>query len=117
MMIVISLMTILSTIALIGYRSAVTRSREAVLKEDLFRMRDAIDQYYADTGEYPSGLDALVSNSYLRAVPQDPFTNSPNTWQTILTDFDPENPFSQGIYDVKSGYEGLSLDGTPYAHW
>ena len=117
MMIVISLMTVLSTIALVGYRSAVTRSREAVLKEDLFRMRDAIDQYYADRGEYPSGLDALVSDGYLRTIPEDPFTNSPATWQTVLADLDPANPFSQGIYDVKSGYEGVALDGTVYADW
>ena len=117
MMIVISLMTVLSTIALVGYRNAITRSREAVLKENLFRMRDAIDQYYADTGKYPSGLDALVHDGYLRAVPQDPFTSSPDTWQTILTDFDPDNPLSRGIYDVKSSYDGAALDGTAYAHW
>ena len=117
LMVVISLITVLSTIALVGYRSAVTRSREAVLKEDLFRMRDAIDQYYADRGEYPSSLDALVSDGYLRSVPDDPFTGTPDTWQTVVADLDLANPLSQGIYDVKSGYEGLALDGSPYADW
>ena len=74
--IVIALMTILSTIALVGYRTAITRTREAVLKEDLFRMRDAIDQFHADQGVYPTALEELVSNDYLRSIPDDPFTNS-----------------------------------------
>ena len=117
LMIVISLMTTLSAIALVGYRSAVTRSREAVLKEDLFRMRDAIDQYYADRGEYPSSLESMVSEGYLRSVPDDPFTGTPDSWQTVLADLDPANPLAQGIFDVKSGYEGLALDGSAYADW
>ena len=117
LMIVISLITILSTIALVGYRSAITHSREAVLKEDLFRLRDAIDQYYADRGEYPSSLESMVSEGYLRTVPDDPFTGSPDTWQTVMADLDPANPLAQGIFDVKSGYEGLALDGSAYAEW
>ena len=117
LMIVISLITTLSAIALVGYRSAVTRSREAVLKEDLFRMRDAIDQYYADRGEYPSSLESMVSEGYLRSVPDDPFTGTPDSWQTVLADLDPANPLAQGIFDVKSGYEGLALDGSAYADW
>ena len=115
--VVVSLITVLSTIALVGYRSAITRSREAVLMEDLFRMRDAIDQYYADRGEYPGSLDTLVSDGYLRAIPDDPLTSSPDTWQTILADLDPANPLSQGIFDVKSGSDGTALDGTRYAEW
>ena len=117
LMIVISLITTLSAIALVGYRSAVTHSREAVLKEDLFRMRDAIDQYYADRGEYPSSLESMVSEGYLRSVPDDPFTGTPDSWQTVLADLDPANPLAEGIFDVKSGYEGLALDGSAYADW
>ncbi len=117
MMVVISLMTVLAGIATIGYTTAMTRSREAVLKEDLFRMRDAIDQYYADRTEYPGSLDMLVSEGYIRAVPEDPFTESNATWQTIMADYDPSNPLSQGIYDVRSGAEGLAIDGSPYAEW
>ncbi len=115
--IVISLITVLSAIALVGYGSAITHSREAVLKEDLFRMRDAIDQYYADRGEYPAGLASLVSDGYLRSVPDDPFTNSPATWSPVLADMDPANPMLQGIFDVKSGSDQLALDGSPYAEW
>ena len=93
--IVISLIVVLSTIALVGYRNAISRSREAVLKEDLFRMRDAIDQYYADKQQYPSALETLVTEGYLRAVPLDPFTNSAETWQPILAELDPGDPMAQ----------------------
>ena len=115
--VVISLIVVLSTLAMVGYRSAITRSREAVLKEDLFRMRDAIDQYYADKQQYPSALEILVSEGYLRAVPAEPFTNSSESWQPILAELDPADPFSQGIFDVKTTYEGVALDGTVYSEW
>ena len=115
--IVISLIVVLSTLALVGYSNAIARSREAVLKEDLFRMRDAIDQYYADTQQYPSGFEALVTEGYIRAVPVDPFTGSSDTWQPILAELDPADPFAQGVFDIRSSYEGIALDGTPYAEW
>ena len=117
MLIVISLVVIMAGIAVIGYGTAVTRSREAVLKEDLFRMRDAIDQYFADRSEYPASLDMLVSEGYLRSIPDDPFTESSETWQAITADFDPSNPLAQGIYDIRSGTESLAIDGSPYAEW
>ena len=117
MLIVISLVVIMAGIATISYSSAIKRSREAVLKEDLFRMRDAIDQYFADRTEYPASLDMLVGEGYLRTIPDDPFTDSSTTWQTILADYDQRNPLSQGIYDVRSGAEGLAIDGSPYAEW
>ena len=117
MLIVISLVMIMAGIATISYGTAVTRSREAVLKEDLFRMRDAIDQYFADRVEYPASLDMLVSEGYLRALPEDPFTNSSTSWQATMADYDPSNPLSQGIYDVRSGSASLAIDGSPYAEW
>ena len=117
MLIVISLVMIMAGIATIGYGTAVTHSREAVLKEDLFRMRDAIDQYFADRSEYPASLDTLVSERYLRSIPDDPFTGTSMTWQTIMADYDEANPMSQGVYDVRSGAEGLAIDGSPYAEW
>ena len=117
MLIVITLVVIMAGIATISYSTAITRSREAVLKEDLFRMRDAIDQYFADVTEYPASLGVLVTEQYLRSIPDDPFTNSNATWQTVLADYDPANPLSQGIYDVRSGAEGLAVDGSPYAEW
>ena len=114
---VVSLMSTLVAIAMVGYGTAVTRTREAVLKEDLFRMRDAIDQYYADRTEYPPALENLVSEGYLRAIPEDPFTRSTSTWQVVLAEYDPADPLAQGVFDVHSGASGAGLDGTPYAEW
>jgi general secretion pathway protein G len=118
LLVVISLVVLLASIALVGYRNAVIRSQEAVLKEDLFRMRDAIDQYYADKNQYPSDLQALVSDGYLRAIPEDPFTRSADTWQAIPAEPDPSNPNAMpGVFDVKSGADGTALDGTKYSDW
>ena len=118
LMIVMSLVVVLAGIGLAVHANSQTRAREAVLKEDLFRLRDVIDQYYADKNAYPPGLDTLVSDRYLRAIPVDPFTNSAETWQTIMSEIDPANPSAQpGIFDVKSGSERTALDGTPYTSW
>ena len=118
LLIVISLISILAAMGLVQYKNSVLSSREAVLRTDLFRMRDAIDQYYADKGKYPSGLDSLVSDGYMRKVPEDPMTKSAETWVTVPAEPDPSNPSSEpGIYDVKSGAQGTGLDGTNYADW
>jgi len=118
LLVVISLIGILAAMAIVNYRNGVVRSQEAVLKQDLFRMRDAIDQYYADKGKYPSSLDSLVSDGYLRSVPEDPITRSKDTWQTVPAEPDPNSPSAEpGIYDVKSGAPGTSLDGSNYADW
>lgn len=118
LMVVLALIVVLATMGLTQYRNSVIHSQEAVLKEDLFRMRDAIDQYYADKGQYPATLDALVSEHYLRALPEDPFTKSTSTWQTIPAEPDPNNPTAEaGIYDVKSGSDATAMDGTKYSEW
>jgi general secretion pathway protein G len=118
LIVVISLIMILSAIGFATYQNSVQRGREAVLKEDLFRLRDAIDQFYADKNKYPSGLEELVSAGYLRRVPADPTTQSDTTWQTVPAEPDPNNPAAElGIYDVKSGSEGTALDGSKYADW
>ena len=117
-MIVMALIVTLASVGLSIYGNSVTRAKEATLKEDLFRMRDAIDQYYADKNKYPASLDALVSEKYLRAVPVDPFTQSVETWQTTMSELEAGNVTAEpGIYDVKSGSELSGLDGTPYANW
>ena len=118
LLIVISLITILAAIGFSSYGSAVTRSREAVLKENLFRMRDAIDQYYADKSHYPYDLKALVSEGYLRKVPEDPFTRSASTWQLITAEpaLD-ELSSAPGIFDIKSGSGVTAMDGSSYADW
>jgi len=118
LMIVMALIVILASISLAVYTNSVTRAKESVLKEDLFRMRDAIDQYYSDKGKYPSSLQDLVSEKYLRSIPVDPFTNSADTWREVPAEPDPTNPTAQsGVYDVKSGSELKALDGTNYSDW
>ena len=118
LMIVMALIVVLASIGLALYGNSITRAKESVLKEDLFRMRDAIDQYYADKGKYPSSLDDLVSEKYLRSVPMDPFTNSADTWRTIQSDPDPTNATATpGVYDVRSGSDMKAIDGTNYSDW
>jgi general secretion pathway protein G len=118
LMIVMSLIVILASIGLTVYTNSVIRAKESVLKEDLFRMRDAIDQYYADKGKYPVTLDSLVSEKYLRSIPLDPFTNSADTWRSIQSEPDPTNPTAEpGVYDVRSGSDQKAIDGTNYADW
>ena len=118
LMIVMALIVILASIGLVQYGHSITRAKEATLKEDLFRIRDAIDQYYADKNKYPASLDALVQDKYLRSVPVDPFTQSADTWQTTTSEPEPGNPSAEpGIYDVKSGSEGTAMDGTRYSEW
>jgi len=118
LMVVMTLIVVLATMGMTQYKSSQIYAKEAVLKEDLFRLRDAIDQFYADKGTYPSTLDTLVSDGYLRKVPDDPFTKSNSTWQTVPAEPDPNNPTAEpGVYDVKSGSDGTALDGTKYAEW
>ena len=118
LLIVIALISILATMGVVQYRNSVQSAKEATLRTDLFRMRDAIDQYYADKAKYPASLDALVSDGYMRAIPQDPITKSSDTWQTVPADPEPGNTSTDpGIYNVKSGASGTGLDGTSYSDW
>jgi general secretion pathway protein G len=118
LMVVVSIVIILAGIGMAQYRNAVTRSQEAVLKEDLFRLRDVIDQYYADKQERPQSLDALVTDGYLRQIPKDPFTRSADTWELVQADPDPANPAAElGIENVRSGSDKTALDGSKYSEW
>jgi general secretion pathway protein G len=118
LLVVMTLLVILATVGLVNYRNSIIHAREAVLKEDLFRMRDAIDQYYADKGQYPGTIDSLVSEGYLRKVPEDPFTRDSSSWQSVPSEPDPNNPTAApGVYDVKSGSDQTSTDGSKYADW
>ena len=118
LMVVMVLIVTLASIGLTVYGNSITRAKEATLKEDLFRMRDAIDQYYADKNKYPASLETLVEEKYMRAVPVDPFTQSADTWQTTTSEPEPGNPSAEpGVYDVKSGSEAVALDGSRYADW
>jgi general secretion pathway protein G len=118
LVIVMAIITVLASLATVGARNAVVLSREATLKEDLFRMRDAIDQYYADKGKYPADLQALVTDQYIREVPVDPISNSRDSWQTIPAEPDPNNPSAEpGIFNVKSGAQGTSIQGQAYSEF
>jgi general secretion pathway protein G len=118
LLIVIALISILATMGVVQYRNSVQSAKEATLRTDLFRMRDAIDQYYADKAKYPASLDALVSDGYMRQIPKDPITQSSDTWQTVPAEPEPGNTSTDpGIYNVKSGAPGTGLDGTSYSDW
>lgn len=114
LLIVMSIVATLATIAQPSFKQAIIKAREAVLKEDLFVFRDVIDKYYSDHGKYPSSLDDLAKESYIRGIPKDPFTNSADTWQLIYSETEGEE---KGIYDVRSGSDLVALNGTPYNEW
>lgn len=118
LLIVIALITILATMGIVQYRNSIQSTREAILRTDLFRMRDAIDQYYADKTKYPASLEALVTDGYMRKIPEDPVSKSADSWQTEPAEPDPSNPSAEpGIYNVKSGAQGTALDGSAYSDW
>jgi general secretion pathway protein G len=117
LMIVLAIMGILLTIAQPSLKQSIVKARESVLKEDLFQMRDAIDQYYADNGKYPDVLDDLIntedlSRSYLRGIPKDPFTKAAD-WITVA----PAEGSEGGVFDVHSASSLLALDGSAYNAW
>lgn len=114
---VVAVIGILVSIALPNYRVALMQSREAVLKEDLYRFRDLIDQYYADKGKYPASLEALIEDGYLKKMPNDPMTGQAD-WEAVPADSDPDNPTeTPGIQDIRSASQLLSMAGTPYNEW
>ena len=118
LMIVIALISVLAGMGVVQYKNGVQHTAESVLRTDLFRMRDAIDQYYADKAKYPASLQQLVSDGYLRQLPEDPFTSSSETWQEVPAEPDPTSGSTEpGVFDVKSGSDKMSLDGRMYSEW
>ena len=111
LLVVMAIVATLLTLAVPRYFKSVDRSREAVLKENLFQMRDAIGKYYGDKGRYPETLESLVSEKYLRSVPVDPITEKKDSWVPVA----PDNAGTTGVADVKSGADGKTADGTPFA--
>ncbi len=118
LMVVISIILILISIAVPIYNQSILRAKEAVLRQDLFAMRSAIDQYTMDKAKAPQSLEDLVKEGYLRDVPKDPFTNKRDTWQMVQEDVllsvDQNEP---GITNVHSGSTATSTDGTAYNTW
>lgn len=118
LLVVVSIIVILAGMGVAQYRNSVTVAKEAVLREDLYRMRDALDQYYADKQQYAPSLDALVTGGYLREIPKDPFTGASDTWQEVQADPDPNNQTVEpGVFNVRSGSDKAALDGSNYADW
>ena len=111
LLIVVSIIGILATLAAPSYQASLIKAREAALRQDLFTLRDVLDQHRADQGKYPPSLQALVGAGYLRAIPKDPFTGSATSWQEIT------DTTEGGIFDVFSGSDFVGTDGTPYNRW
>jgi general secretion pathway protein G len=119
LMIVMTLILILATMAVPAYLQAIRRAREAVLRDDLYTMRKLIDEYTIDKQRPPESLQDLVDDNYLRGgLPVDPMTRSSDTWQAVTEDvaISPQQAVP-GIVDVHSGSDEISLDGTPYSSW
>jgi general secretion pathway protein G len=116
--IVLTIISILVSIAVPLYQKALLRTKESVLRNNLFSMRTVIDEYTYDKQKAPQNLDDLVREGYLRQVPEDPITNSNQTWKIIMEDaLTSVNQTEPGIFDVRSGSDKTSLEGTPYAEW
>ena len=111
LLLIVTIVGILATMAVPSYRQSAVKAREAVLMRDLFTIRDLLDQHRADKGKYPAALKDLVASGYLRAVPADPFTRSTSTWQEIA------EATEGGVWDVHSGSDLVGTTGTPYNQW
>ncbi len=119
LIVAVTIIGILSTIAVSSYRDSVRKAKEAVLKEDLYLFETVIDQYFADKGRYPQAIEDLVTDGYIRRIPVDPFTGSSDTWEPVYAverpgDFGTE---AEGIWDVRSGSDEQALDGSYYNEW
>lgn len=126
MIIVVAMIGILAGIVIPNLIDRPRRAKEAVLRNNLFTIRDTLDQYYGDKGRYPATLETLVDDGYFRDVPRDPITGASDTWVLEYEEEDPDAPKAEsddpegegpGVIDVHSGSEELSLDGQPYSEW
>jgi len=118
LLVVVAIIGLLVTIAVGSYQRSIHKAKEATLKEDLYIMRTAINHYFADKGQWPPDLRALEEEKYIRRIPSDPLTGSADTWITEIADFsDLDISTEPGIADVRSGSEGIGMDGTSYSEW
>ncbi len=118
LVVIMTILALLATVGLVGYRHKLLTAREAVLKENLFQMNHSLEQHRADRGKYPTSLGPLKEFGYLREIPEDPMTRSRDTWQTELEPPDPDNPDSEmGVYRVRSGSTDKGTNGIPYNEW
>ena len=113
LLVVMTIIGVLLTIAVPRYFRTVQRSKETVLRRDLSVIRESIDRYYGDLGQYPDALAALVDKHYIRNVPVDPFTKSAETWLVVASE-DEDHP---GVRDIHSGSPDNAADGSPFVSW
>lgn len=113
LLVVLAILAMLLTLAVPRYFAGIERAKDATLRQDLNILRESIDKFYADNGQYPKELEQLVEQKYIRKLPIDPITNSSETW--LITS--PEPPLAGDVYDVHSGALGTANDGTKYADW
>ncbi len=117
-MIVMAIISIIVSIAVPIYQKSLIRAKEAVLKNNLFTLRTVIDEFTYDKQKAPQSLNDLVTEGYLRAVPVDPMTGSADSWRVVMEDaMTSVNQTEPGIFDVRSGSDAKSLEGTPYSEW
>jgi len=118
LMIVITIIGILASIAVPNYRWGIVRAREAVLRETLYTFRTTIDQFYADQGKFPDSLQEMSDKKYLREISRDPFTNSKESWVIIAPPSPEDGSEVKGsVFDVHSGSNLVGSDGRPYNEW
>ena len=113
LLVVMAIVATLLTLVAPRFFGSIDKSKEAVLKENLHQMREAISRYQADKGRYPETLESLAADKYLRKVPLDPITESAATWIVVA----PADSQKSGVYDVRSGAPGKGLDGSEYGQW
>ena len=118
LIIVMAIISVLVSIAVPIYQKSLLRTKETLLKNNLFTLRQVIDEYTFDKQKAPQTLQDLVSEGYLRAVPLDPITGNDQSWRLIMEDaVSMVNQTQPGIFDVRSGSDLKSLEGTPYSEW
>jgi general secretion pathway protein G len=113
LLVVLSILALLLTLATPKYFTSIERAKDASLKESLHTLRESLDKYYADNGKYPNTLDDLVEHQYIRKLPLDPITEQSTTWILVP----PEPPVEGDIYDIHSGSKATAKDGTKYSDW
>ncbi len=116
LLLVLTLVALLASVAVPVVTGSVQRAKESTLKESLFAMRKAIDDYYADNGAYPAELELLEQKRYLRKIPADPWTERRDSW-TLVRAEEADQDQGGGIIDIHSGSEEQDRNGVPYREW
>jgi general secretion pathway protein G len=118
LLVVMTVIALLASVGIVGYRHSLKVSKEAVLKENLFLMNHALEQFKADRGRYPSSVSQLRERQYMREIPKDPFTGSRDTWRTEMEASEGDVQDSEpGIIRIRSGSDELDQNGIPYGEW